>query len=55
MSGEIDPNRLIATMRPKLRDGTYVFVTMPLDDAHPVGLGAVMSFRERIRAVPKQG
>jgi hypothetical protein len=40
MSGETDLNRLIATMHPKLRDGTYVFVTMPLDSADPVGLGA---------------
>jgi hypothetical protein len=31
---------------PELRDGTYVFVTMPLDGADPDGLGAVMSFRE---------
>jgi len=46
MSGETDLNRLIATMRPELRDGTSVFVTMPLDDAAPVGLGAVMSFHE---------
>jgi len=46
MSGETDLNRLIAPMRPELRDGTHVFVTVPLDDADPVGLGAVMSFRE---------
>jgi uncharacterized protein len=46
MSGETDLNKLIATMHPELRDGTYVFVTMPLDGADPDGLGAVMSFRE---------
>ena len=46
MSGETDLNKLIATMRPELRDGTYEFVTMPLDGADPAGLGAVMSFRE---------
>jgi uncharacterized protein len=46
MSGETDLNKLIASMHPELRDGTYVFVTMPLDGADPVGLGAVMSFRE---------
>jgi hypothetical protein len=46
MSGETDLNKLIASMRPELRDGTYVFVTMPFDGADPVGLGAVMSFRE---------
>jgi hypothetical protein len=46
MSGESDLNKLIASMHPELRDGTYVFVTMPFDDADSVGLGAVMSFRE---------
>ena len=46
MSGETDLNKLIASMQPELRDGTYVFVTMPLDGADPAGLGAVMSFRE---------
>jgi uncharacterized protein len=46
MSGETDLNKLIASMHPELRDGTYVFVTMPLDGADPDGLGAVMSFRE---------
>ena len=46
MSGETDLNTLIASMHPELRDGTYVFVTMPLDGADPDGLGAVMSFRE---------
>lgn len=46
MSGETDLNKLIASMQPELGDGTYVFVTMPLDDADPDGLGAVMSFRE---------
>jgi hypothetical protein len=44
MSGETDLNKLIASMHPELRDGTYVFVTMPLDGADPDGLGAVMSF-----------
>ena len=46
MAGETDLNRLIAFMHPELHDGTYVFVTIPLDGADPVGLGAVMSFRE---------
>ena len=46
MSGETDLNKLIASMHPELRDGSYVFVTMPLGDADPVGLGAVMSFHE---------
>jgi hypothetical protein len=46
MSGETDLNKLFASMHPELRNGTYVFVTMPLDGADPVGLEAVMSFRE---------
>jgi hypothetical protein len=46
MSGETGLNKLIATMHPELRDGTYVLVTMPLDGADPGGLGAVLSFRE---------
>jgi len=46
MSGETDLNKLIASMQSELRGGTYVFVTIPLDDANPDGLGAVMSFRE---------
>jgi hypothetical protein len=46
MSGEADLNKLVATMRPELRGGTYVFVTVPADDADPVGFGALMSFRE---------
>jgi uncharacterized protein len=46
MSGETDLNKLIATMHPELRDGTYVFVTMPLDKADSGRLEAVMSFRE---------
>ena len=46
MSGEADLNKLMATIHPELRDSTYVFVTMPLDGADPVGLRTVMSFRE---------
>src|SRR5690349_16219737 len=46
MSGETDLSRLLATMRPKLRDETYVFVTVPADAAVPEGLQVLMSFRE---------
>jgi uncharacterized protein len=46
MSGETDLNKLIATMRPELRGGTYVFVTVSPGDANAFGLGAVMSFLE---------
>jgi len=46
MPGETDLNKLLATMRPELRGGTYLFVTLPLDVTVPDGLEAVMSFRE---------
>ena len=35
MSGETDLNTLLTTMRPELRGGTFVFVTVPLDAAVP--------------------
>jgi hypothetical protein len=37
-SGERDLDRLVATMRPELRSGTFVFVTVPHapDGIHPV-------------------
>jgi hypothetical protein len=46
MSVERDLSKLVATMRPKIRDGTYVFVTVPQDVADPVGLCSMMWFRE---------
>ena len=46
MSGETDLSRLLATMRPKLGDETYVFVTIPADAAVPGGLQVLMFFRE---------
>ena len=46
MSGESDLNKRIATIRPELRGGTYVFVTVSPGGANPLGLGAVMSFLE---------
>ncbi len=46
MSGETDLRRLIATMRPELREGVYVFVTVPRGDQVPSGLDPVMWFRE---------
>lgn len=46
MSGESDLNKRIATIRPELRSGTCMFVTVSPGGANPLGLGAVMSFRE---------
>jgi hypothetical protein len=46
MSGETDLSRLLATMRPKLSDETYVFVSISQDAAVPGDLQALMSFRE---------
>ena len=45
MSGGTDLNKLLATMSPGLRGGTYVFVTVPSNATVPGGLEAVMSFR----------
>jgi hypothetical protein len=46
VSGETDLNKLLATMRPELRGGIYVFVTVPSNTAVPAGFEAVMSFSE---------
>jgi uncharacterized protein len=48
MSGESDLNQLIATIRPELRGGTCVFITVSPGGANPLGLGAVMSFPESV-------
>ena len=37
MSGEIDQNKLIATIRSELCGGTYVFVTVSPGGATPLG------------------
>lgn len=46
MSGEIDLDRLIASMDPVLRPGTYVFATLAPGAAVPERLAPVMQFRE---------
>ena len=46
MSSETGLNKRIATIRPELRGGTCVFVTVSPGGATPLGLGAVMSFPE---------
>jgi hypothetical protein len=46
MPGETDLNKLLATMQPKLHDGTYVFATLPATRACPNDLDVVMTFRE---------
>jgi hypothetical protein len=46
MPGESDLNKLLATMRPRLHDGTYVFATLPGKRVLPAGLEVVMTFRE---------
>ncbi len=46
MVGETNLNRLLATMRPRLLDETYVFATLPAGQAVPAGLDAVMTFKE---------
>lgn len=46
MSGETDLKKLLATMRPRLHDGTYLFATLPAAGALPADLDVVMTFRE---------
>jgi len=46
VSGERDLSRLIATMRPELGPGRFVFATIPHGQAVPAGLAPVMLFRE---------
>jgi hypothetical protein len=46
MSGENDLNKRITTIRPELRGGTCVYVTVSPGGANSLGLGAVMSFPE---------
>jgi len=46
MTGETDLGRLLATMRPVLRPGRFVFTTVPGDTPLPAGVEPVMSFRE---------
>ena len=38
MSSETNLNKLIATMRPELRGGTYVFVTVSPGGGDPLGV-----------------
>lgn len=46
MTGETNLNNLLATMRPRLVEGTYVFVTAAAGKALPGGLDPMMTFRE---------
>ncbi|WP_027146226.1 ACT domain-containing protein [Mesorhizobium sp. WSM3626] len=47
MTGETDLRTLLASMTPKLLDGTYVFATLAPHVPLPEGLEPVMVFRER--------
>jgi uncharacterized protein len=48
MSGELDLNRLLATLQPLLQEGEYVFATLPFDSAAiaACSASAVGTFRE---------
>lgn len=46
MSGETDLQKLLATMSPDLRPGTYVFATLPPGTQRPAGIDPTMTFRE---------
>ncbi|TPL94174.1 ACT domain-containing protein [Mesorhizobium sp. B2-3-12] len=47
MTGETDLRTLLASMRPELLDGTYVFATLAPGVPQPEGLEPMMLFRER--------
>lgn len=46
-AGETDLKKLLAMMRPEMRPGVHVFVTLPPDAPVPASLDPVMLFRER--------
>jgi hypothetical protein len=46
MSGETNLTKLLASMRPRLQNGIYVFASLPHAVALPSGLEPVMTFRE---------
>jgi hypothetical protein len=46
MPGETDLKKLLASMRPMLTDGTYLFATLPGGLSVPPGVHPVMTFRE---------
>jgi hypothetical protein len=46
MSGERDLETLLRTMAPELRDGVFVFCTIPRDGDIPAGVRPVLLFRE---------
>ena len=46
MGGETDLRKLLASMRPRLMPGTYVFATIPQGAPLPDGIEPVMLFRE---------
>jgi hypothetical protein len=47
MGGETNLDVLLASMRPVLQDGVFVFVTLPPGAAEPPDVDPVMVFRER--------
>jgi hypothetical protein len=46
MSGERDLAVLLRSMQPLLREGVFVFCTLPPGQPAPMGLDPVMTFRE---------
>ncbi|SDP69010.1 hypothetical protein SAMN05428967_3014 [Phyllobacterium sp. YR620] len=46
MVGETDLGKLLATMRPVLAEGVYMFATIAKGDPAPAGVEPVMMFRE---------
>jgi uncharacterized protein len=44
--GETNLKNLLGSMKPLVKDGVFVFVTMPANDPLPSGIDPIMSFRE---------
>lgn len=47
MGGETELAKLLGAMRPELRPGTFVFVTMALAERPPDGVEPLMIFKEK--------
>jgi uncharacterized protein len=46
MSGISDINTLLKSMSPKLREGTYVFITLPKEDFEQLNVNPMLVFEE---------
>lgn len=47
MTGETDLSKLLSGMKPRLREGVFVFANLPPGAETPAGIAPVMIFREQ--------